>query len=138
MHLKFSIEDTGIGMSEDHLQKIFRPFEQGDASISRRFGGTGLGLAICKALITAMGGRILVSSTPQVGSAFTFDLVLQKGELCSQPLLNNSKPAHVVIVTESSRFYEALQEKVPSSPLFLFGRLFTPCLFSFTSSPDTP
>jgi len=74
-------------------------------------------------LITAMGGRILVESTPHVGSSFTFDLVLQKGELCSQPILKSPKPAHVVIVTESTRLFEALQEKVPFSifPFFHFS-----------------
>jgi len=120
-------------MSVDHLQKLFRPFEQGDASISRRFGGTGLGLAICKALITAMGGRILVESTPHVGSSFTFDLVLQKGELCSQPILKSPKPAHVVIVTESTRLFEALQEKVPFSIFPFFHFSFFP--FSFFLFP---
>ena len=72
--LRFSVSDTGIGMSEAALRSIFKPFAQADASIASRFGGTGLGLSICKKLVELMGGRIWVESTEGEGSAFSFEL----------------------------------------------------------------
>ena len=68
--MEFCVQDTGIGMSEEFMQKIFVPFEQQDASISRKYGGTGLGLSISKQLAEMMGGSIHVESTEHVGTTF--------------------------------------------------------------------
>lgn len=70
------VHDTGIGMKPEFNSRIFRPFEQEDASTTRRFGGTGLGMAISDQLVKLMGGQIVVNSQPQVGSDFSVFLSL--------------------------------------------------------------
>ncbi|NEP14686.1 MAG: response regulator [Symploca sp. SIO2C1] len=72
--LAITVSDTGIGISEDQLDRIFESFEQADGSISREYGGTGLGLAVTKQLVELHGGEIKVKSKPGNGSKFTFTL----------------------------------------------------------------
>ena len=74
VRLRFSIQDTGIGIEPKEQVKLFEPFTQADASTSRRFGGTGLGLSIVRRLTTAMGGAVGFASTPNVGSEFWVEL----------------------------------------------------------------
>ena len=78
--LRVSIQDTGIGIDSDKLESIFESFAQADTSNTRRFGGTGLGLAICKRLCTQMKGRIKVASKIDVGSIFTVEIPVLKGD----------------------------------------------------------
>ncbi|MFT7618884.1 MAG: PAS domain S-box-containing protein [Planctomycetota bacterium] len=75
--LKFSVRDTGIGMSQDQCGRLFQSFNQADASTTRKYGGTGLGLAICKQLAEMMGGTIWVESVLGEGSNFTFQVILE-------------------------------------------------------------
>ena len=72
LHIMFSVRDSGIGISEEHLSKLFQPFTQADSSISRQYGGTGLGLTICRRLVGLMGGRFWVESEIGKGSSFHF------------------------------------------------------------------
>ena len=78
--LRFALSDTGIGMTEEAVGRIFQPFEQADASIAGRFGGTGLGMSITSNLVSLMGGSIQIESEPGKGSTFIVDLPFPKGE----------------------------------------------------------
>ncbi len=79
-HLSIEVTDTGVGIAEDKLQDIFKPFTQEDGTITRRFGGTGLGLTICSQLVELMGGDISVESRTGEGSRFMFSVPLQLPE----------------------------------------------------------
>lgn len=84
--LRVDVVDTGLGIPEDKLETIFKPFSQADNSVTRRFGGTGLGLSISRRLATAMGGNITVES--QIGAGSCFSLTIDVGDLSGTQMLD--------------------------------------------------
>jgi signal transduction histidine kinase/HPt (histidine-containing phosphotransfer) domain-containing protein/ActR/RegA family two-component response regulator len=76
VRVRFCVEDTGIGIPPEARSRLFQPFQQGDGATAAHYGGSGLGLSISQGLVTCMGGRIELSSTPGAGSEFSFTLEL--------------------------------------------------------------
>ena len=104
VHLRFTVADTGIGMSKAFLDQLFKPFEQESVAIGQKFGGTGLGMAITKNLVTLMGGTISVKSEVGKGSAFLVELDFDVPENAAvQPTKHGSLEALKVMIADDDR-----------------------------------
>jgi len=100
--LRFSVTDTGIGMTPDQTTHLFGAFEQADGSITRRFGGTGLGLAISKTIVEKMDGRIWVESKYGAGSTFIFEVKLERAPHQETVICDGIRPENLrLLVVES-------------------------------------
>jgi len=112
--LRFCVRDTGIGIADDKVEAIFRPFEQADVSTTRQFGGTGLGLAITVQLVELMGGHIWAESELGEGSRFQFTAVLGKGvpspDRDNQERLESIEGLPVLIVDDNATNRRILTE----------------------------
>jgi signal transduction histidine kinase/ActR/RegA family two-component response regulator len=94
MLLRFTVRDSGCGIPADALPRIFKPFEQADTSTTRQYGGSGLGLSISRRLVHLMQGELEVSSTPGMGSTFSFTIRLQRSTESSAPDYVEPEQAH--------------------------------------------
>ncbi len=110
--LYFAIRDSGIGLTEEQISRLFQSFEQGDASTTRRYGGTGLGLAICKNLATLMHGHVGVESAPDKGSTFWFTARLAISQSQRRKLVpsKNLNGLRLLIVDDNEAALQALAE----------------------------
>jgi two-component system sensor histidine kinase/response regulator len=119
VQLKFSVRDTGIGMTPEQSAKLFQPFTQADMSTTRKHGGTGLGLTISRRLVELMGGRIWLESGPGVGSTFLFTVWLGVGESKGSAKIVPERLAQlrVLVVDDNPAAREILQE-----PLSTFAK----------------
>jgi PAS domain S-box-containing protein len=107
--LHFSVEDTGIGMKKEQVNKLFKPFVQADSSTTRKYGGTGLGLAISKRIIETMQGTIFVQSKENEGTKFGFDIKFEVKEWKYEGYLKD-KNYKVLIVDDQEISREILQD----------------------------
>ncbi len=107
--VKFSVQDTGIGISQEDQKKLFRPFMQADSSTTRYFGGTGLGLVISQSLAQMMGGIFSVVSEKGKGSTFSFSIPLQPGSATIPPSRKTIPTMNrLLIVSANEPFCSAL------------------------------
>ena len=118
--LGISVTDTGIGISSEQQARLFRPFEQGDASTTRQYGGTGLGLALTKNLVNLMGGSIRMESQYGVGSTFSVTIPFTKGvENANDSSGNSSTPPGIqnlktLVVVDNPVFRKTLKRELIS------------------------
>ena len=118
LELQFSINDTGIGMNQSGVKKLFQPFTQADGSTTRRFGGTGLGLSITRQLVDLMGGEIRAESEEGKGSRFYFNLsfAIAEKSVCLKAEADELQGKRVIVVDDNET-----ARKVVSSMLSSFG-----------------
>jgi two-component system sensor histidine kinase/response regulator len=112
VQLKFSVRDTGIGMTGEQAAKLFQPFTQADMSTTRKHGGTGLGLTICRRLVELMGGQIWLDSEPGVGTTFYFTVWLGVGDAKGPGKIVPAKlrALRVLVVDDNAAAREVLRE----------------------------
>jgi PAS domain S-box-containing protein len=140
--LAFTIQDTGIGMTEAQIGRLFREFSQADDSTTRRYGGTGLGLAICQRLVELMGGAVSVKSVPNSGSTFHFTAIFGiRADLprTRRAPLEELNGIRVLVADDNDHAREILQAILESFHFHVVttnsGRGALECLASATDAP---
>ncbi len=119
IRVRISVKDSGIGISPDKQEAIFEPFTQENTSITRNFGGTGLGLAIVKRLLFLFNSVVHLDSTPNIGSTFSFELVLEKNKVLKSVLSDKASREYdlaglKILIAEDNSMNRILLTKVLS------------------------
>jgi two-component system sensor histidine kinase EvgS len=114
VHLAFEVQDTGIGISEEHLATLFQAFQQVDSSVTRKYGGTGLGLSISRQLLSLMGGTLQVTSQLHAGSTFRGDAWFG---LAITPAAGRTPEETALLATQDVLPADSLTAAVPVVPL---------------------
>ncbi len=122
--LRFDVNDTGIGIPEDAMRRIFQEFTQADGSTTRKYGGTGLGLTISKQLVEMMGGKIGVQSTPGSGSTFWFEIPFaaaesapaEPGPLSAGPTLAECLDGRRLLLVDDTPAYREILRQQLAAP----------------------
>jgi len=109
--IQFAVKDTGVGIAEENLSKLFQPFSQENNSIASKYGGTGLGLSISKEIVDLMGGTIQVKSTLGEGTEFYFD-VRMDAALESLDSQSSYKNAHILVVDDNTNILEIVSHQL--------------------------
>ncbi|MDR1979648.1 MAG: response regulator [Synergistaceae bacterium] len=118
VRLHFSVSDTGIGMTEEQIARLFTPFTQADSSTTRKYGGSGLGLSICKHLVESMGGDIEVESVVGQGSTFRFTVKMEVGESeNNSSSIVDIRKLRVLVADDDEAAREILKETLASLDL---------------------
>ena len=115
--LKFTVSDTGIGIHDEQIARLFEPFNQADETTTRKYGGTGLGLAICKHLVQMMGGKIWMESIPDRGSSFHFTASFGWGQESAETearILPDLRGTKVLVVDDNDSAREVISSMITS------------------------
>jgi two-component system sensor histidine kinase/response regulator len=143
LKLQFTITDSGIGMSDEQVERLFSPFQQADLSTTRKFGGTGLGLAICKRIVELMHGKLEVRSTPGKGSEFSFTAVFNQEDQIenTRPVLMNATGLKALLVDDSESARMVLEEMLQSFGFHVLvarDGIEALAIYNRENSPDNP
>ena len=114
--LRFSVKDSGIGLTEEAIKNLFQPFQQADVSTTRKYGGTGLGLAICRNIVHLMDGELTVKSTTGEGSEFIFNAYFSLEDNMSNQIdtIENIKGLNALLVDDSESARMVLNDMLSS------------------------
>ncbi|MGQ4647775.1 response regulator [Lyngbya aestuarii] len=137
--LVITISDTGIGIAEDKIGRIFESFEQADGSMARAYGGTGLGLAVTKQLVELHGGEIFVVSALDKGSRFTFTLPIFEGQysVISTDPQDSRVRSLATAISQKSDFDDSEASPLATMPDYVHGNSYTQNLHTAVAEPSS-
>ena len=126
LNIKFKVIDTGIGITTEQQTQILQPFTQASSDTNRKFGGTGLGLSICSKILDLMSSKLELSSIPNQGSCFSFQLELTPGQKVSEAASTAQQPAnltltdkHILVVDDNSDNRRVIQSMLSDTGAIL-------------------